>query len=148
MYVVIRESSFAHFLEENIRLVLEHAPGASRRVSFCTDDVVASDVLARGHLDNMVRMAVDAGVDAMSAIQMATINGAEAYRVDHMIGSISPGRYADILFVEDLDDFRVSMVMAGGEIVARDGAMTVDLEPPSRDGLLTGPFPMAPAGPG
>ena len=147
MYVVIRESSFAHFLTENIRLVLEHAPGAGRRVSFCTDDVVASDVLARGHLDNMVRMAIDAGVDAMAAVQMATINGAEAYRVDHMVGSISPGRYADILFVEDLDDFRVSMVMAGGEIVARDGAMTVDLEPPSRDGLLTVPFPMAPAAP-
>ena len=57
----------------------------------------------------------------MSAIQMATINGAEAYRVDHMVGSISPGRYADILFVEDLSDFRVSMVMAGGQVVARDG---------------------------
>ena len=46
MYVVIRESSFAHFLTENIRLVTEHAPGAARRVSFCTDDVVASDVLS------------------------------------------------------------------------------------------------------
>ncbi|MCY3617481.1 MAG: amidohydrolase family protein [Acidimicrobiaceae bacterium] len=145
MYIVIRESSFAHFLTENIRLVLEHAPGSARRVSFCTDDVVASDVLDRGHLDNMVRMAVDAGVDPMTAIQMATINGAEAYRVDHMVGSISPGRYADILFVDDLDDFRPSMVMAGGQVVARDGEMTIDLEPPSRDGLLTGPFPMAPA---
>ncbi|MYJ36036.1 MAG: adenine deaminase, partial [Acidimicrobiaceae bacterium] len=135
-------------LTENIRLVLEHAPGAARRVSFCTDDVVASDVLDRGHLDNMVRMAVDAGVDPMTAVQMATINGAEAYRVDHIVGSISPGRYADICFVEDLDDFRVSMVMAGGQVVARDGEMAIDLEPPSRDGLLTGPFPMAPAAAG
>lgn len=145
MYVVIRESSFAHFLDENIRLVLEHAPGASRRVSFCTDDVVASDVLARGHLDNMVRMAVEAGVEPMAAIQMATLNGAEAYRVDHLVGSISPGRYADVLFVDDLGDFRASLVMAGGEIVAREGALTAGLEPPSRGGLLTGPFPMAPA---
>lgn len=145
MYVVIRESSFAHFLEENIRLVLEHAPGASRRVSFCTDDVVASDVLARGHLDNMVRMAIDAGVDQMTAIQMATINGAEAYRVDHLVGSITPGRYADILFVDNLDDFRAAMVMVGGELVAQDGELTVDLEPPRRDGLLTGAFPMSPA---
>ena len=145
MHIVIRESSFAHFLRENIRLVLEHAPGAARRVSFCTDDVVASDVLARGHIDNMVRMAIDAGVDAMTAIQMATINGAEAYRVDHMVGSISPGRYADIVFVEDLGDFRASMVMAAGRVVASDGRLSVDLAPPSRQGTAGGPFPMEPA---
>ncbi|MGI9599322.1 MAG: adenine deaminase C-terminal domain-containing protein, partial [Acidimicrobiales bacterium] len=145
MYIVIRESSFARFLEENIRLVLEHAPGSARRVSFCTDDVVASDVLTRGHLDNMVRMAIEAGVDHMTAIQMATINGAEAYRVDHMIGSISPGRYADILFVDDLEDFRADMVMASGQVVARSGELTIAVEPPERDSLLTGPFPMAPA---
>ena len=144
MYIVIRESSFAHFLEENIRLVLEHAPAAARRVSFCTDDVVASDVLDRGHLDNMVRMAVTAGVDPMTAIQMATINGAEAYRVDHLIGSISPGRYADILFVDDLDDFRASQVMVEGRMVASDGALLDELAPPDRDSLLTGPFPMEP----
>ena len=145
MFIVIRESSFAHFLEENIRLILEHAPGASRRVSFCTDDVVASDVLDRGHIDNMVRMAIAAGIDPMTAIQMATINGAEAYRLDHVIGSISPGRYADVLFVDDLSAFKPSMVMVDGNVVARDGALVVDLEPPSREGLLTGPFPMAAA---
>lgn len=145
MYIVIRESSFAHFLNENIRLVLEHAPLASRRVSFCTDDVVASDVLIRGHLDNMVRMAITAGVEPMSAIQMATINGAEAYRVDHLVGSIAPGRYADVLFVDDLNNFRASTVMVSGEIVAQDGAMTIDLVPPRRDRQLMGPFPMTPA---
>ena len=145
MYIVIRESSFAHFLNENIQLVLEHAPLASRRVSFCTDDVVASDVLNRGHLDNMVRMAITAGVEPMSAIQMATINGAEAYRVDHLVGSIAPGRYADVLFVDDLNNFRASTVMVSGEIVAQDGAMTIDLAPPRRDGQPMGPFPMTPA---
>lgn len=145
MYIVIRESSFAHFLNENIRLVLEHAPLASRRVSFCTDDVVASDVLIRGHLDNMVRMAITAGVEPMSAIQMATINGAEAYRVDHLVGSIAPGRYADVLFVDDLNNFRASTVMVSGEIVAQDGAMTIDLVPPRRDRQPMGPFPMTPA---
>lgn len=145
MYVVIRESSFAHFLEENIRLVLEHAPRAARRVSFCTDDVVASDVLSRGHIDNMIRMAVVAGIDPMTAIQMATINGAEAYRVDHLVGSISPGRLADVLFVPDLSDFRVARVMANGTVVAQNGALTVDIKAPNREHLLTGPFPMRPA---
>ena len=72
MFVIIRESSFAHFLKENLRVVLEFAPRASRRVSFCTDDVIASDVLERGHLDNMVRMAIDAGVDPLTAIHDMT----------------------------------------------------------------------------
>ncbi len=144
MYVLIRESSFAHFFEENIRLVLELAPMASRRVSFCTDDVVASDVLSRGHLDNMVRMAILAGVDPVTAIQMATINGAEAYRVDHLVGSISPGRYADVLLVDHLQDFRAALVVANGEVIATNGILTEDLEPPSRDVGLIGPFPMTP----
>ena len=55
---------------------------------FCTDDVTASDVLEKGHLDNVVRLAIQAGVKPMTAIQMATINSAEAYRIDHMVGSI------------------------------------------------------------
>ncbi|HIN93119.1 MAG TPA: adenine deaminase, partial [Alphaproteobacteria bacterium] len=146
MYIVIRESSFAHFLNENIQLVRDYAPLASRRVSFCTDDVVASDVLNRGHLDNMVRMAITAGIDPLTAIQMATINGAEAYRVDHLVGSISPGRYADVLFVEDLNDFRVGTVMAKGEIVADSGNMTIRLDPPDRNSLSV-PFPMSEATP-
>lgn len=145
MFVIIRESSFAHFLEENLRVVLELAPRASRRVSFCTDDVVASDVLERGHLDNMVRMAIDAGVDPLTAIQMATINGAEAYRVDHVVGSIAPGRFADILLVDDLRDFRAALVMARGEVAARDGVLTVDLRPPDRAASLVGAFAMRPA---
>ena len=146
MYIVIRESSFAHFLNENIQLVRDYAPLASRRVSFCTDDVVASDVLNRGHLVNMVRMAITAGIDPLTAIQMATINGAEAYRVDHLVGSISPGRYADILFVEDLNDFRVGTVMANGEIVADSGNMTIRLDPPDRKNLSV-PFPISKATP-
>ena len=146
MYIVIRESSFAHFLNENIQLVRDYAPLASRRVSFCTDDVVASDVIDRGHLDNMIRMAITAGIDPLTAIQMATINGAEAYRVDHLVGSISPGRYADILFVEDLNDFRVGTVMANGEIVADSGNMTIRLDPPDRKNLSV-PFPISKATP-
>jgi adenine deaminase len=138
MFVIIRESSVAHFLKENVRLVTELCPDASRRVSFCTDDVVASDILARGHVDNMVRMAIAAGVPAMQAIQMATINGAEAYRIDHRVGAIAPGRDADILLVDSPERFNVRRVIAKGRPVARDGRMEVDLQPPPRGPLLTG----------
>lgn len=137
MHVVVRESSISHFLSENLRIVTEMGVKALRRISFCTDDVVASDILSRGHLDNMVRMAIAMGISPMAAIQMATINGAEALRIDHKVGSISPGRTADILIVNDLREFRVEAVVANGALAARDGRMAVKLVAPQRSaGLL------------
>jgi len=143
MYLGIRESSFAHFLEENIRTITEHAPAAARHVSFCTDDICASDVLERGHLDNLVRMAVQQGVDPVVAVQMATLNCAEAFRIDDRVGSIAPGRLADILIVDDLDDFTVGVVVSDGRVVAEAGALVDRLEPPARPPLLTDTFRVA-----
>ncbi|MDH7788675.1 adenine deaminase [Ochrobactrum sp. 19YEA23] len=137
MHVVVRESSISHFLSDNLRIVTEMGVKALRRISFCTDDVVASDILSRGHLDNMVRMAIAMGISPMAAIQMATINGAEALRIDDKVGSISPGRTADILIVNDLRDFRVDAVVANGTLAAREGRMAVELVAPQRSaGLL------------
>ncbi|WP_454814755.1 adenine deaminase [Labrys neptuniae] len=136
MHVVVRESSISHFLSDNLRIVTEMGVKALRRISFCTDDVVASDILARGHLDNMVRMAIAMGISPMAAIQMATINGADALRIDDKVGSISPGRAADILLVNDLRDFKIEAVIAKGTLAARDGRMAVDLAPPPRSEAL------------
>ena len=93
MYVMVRESAVAHFMEENIQVVtrLGADPG---RVGFCTDDVTAMSLLGGGHLDRLVRMAIAAGVPPVTAIQMATINTAQMYRIDHIVGSICPGRAA------------------------------------------------------
>ncbi|MFI6601204.1 adenine deaminase [Nonomuraea sp. NPDC050536] len=137
MYGIVRESSVAHFLEENIQVV---ARAGARRVAFCTDDVHAADVLAGGHVDRMVRMAVKAGVDPVTAIQMATVNCAEMYRIDHLVGSISPGRFADVLIVDSLEDFRVREVVAAGRLVARDGRMIIPTAPPARGAVS--PFPV------
>ncbi|MGO4336077.1 adenine deaminase [Labrys sp. KB_33_2] len=136
MHVVVRESSISHFLSDNLRIVTEMGVKALRRISFCTDDVVASDILARGHLDNMVRMAIAMGISPMAAIQMATINGADALRIDDKVGSISPGRAADILLINDLRDFKIEAVIAKGALAARDGRMAVDLAPPTRSEAL------------
>jgi adenine deaminase len=147
MFLGIRESSFAHFLTENIRVITRDVPAAARRVSFCTDDLAASDVLERGHLDNMVRMAVAEGLDPVVAVQMATINCAEAYHIDDRVGLIAPGRIADILIVEGLDDFHVHQVIANGRLVAQDGALIDQQQPPPRTALLTGSFPLDPVMP-
>ncbi len=138
MHMLIRESCVTHFLSENIRAVTEVNPAFARRVSFCTDDVTATDILSKGHLDNVVRLAMAAGVDPMTAIQMATINSAEAYRIDHLVGSICPGRIADILFVDDLRTFNVERVMTNGSMVAENQRLSYELKAPERSGVLKG----------
>jgi adenine deaminase len=144
MFVVIRESSISHFLTENLRIVTEMGIRATRRISFCTDDVVAADILKRGHLDNMVRMAIGMGIAPLTAIQMATINSAEAYRIDHLVGCIAPGRLADILVVDDLRNFRVERVITNGRPVAEGGRLTEKLPAPARSERLTRTFNVAP----
>ncbi|WP_062105526.1 adenine deaminase [Bacillus niameyensis] len=136
MHVLIRESSVTNFLNENIRAVTEVNSAIGRRTSFCTDDVHATDILSKGHVDHLVRLAIGAGVTPMVAIQMATINSAEAYRIDDQVGSISPGRFADILFVESLEEFKVDTVISKGDIVAKNNQMVVDLPEPKRSPLL------------
>ena len=117
MYVMVRESAVAHFMEENIQVVtrLGANPG---RVGFCTDDVTATSLLGGGHLDRLVRMAMKAGVPPITAIQMATINTAQMYRIDHLVGSICPGRAADVLIVDDPVSFVVERVISKGIPVA------------------------------
>ncbi|WP_053957623.1 adenine deaminase [Inediibacterium massiliense] len=137
MHMLIRESSVTHFLKENIRAVTEVNPALARRVSFCTDDVTATDILEKGHLDNVVRLAIAEGVEPMTAIQMATINSAEAYRIDHLVGSITPGKIADILLVDSPKTFRVDGVITNGRLVAQNGKLTYNLEAPARSSVLS-----------
>ena len=85
----------------------------------------------------MVRMTIAMGIEPITAIQMATINGAEALWIGQKVGSIAPGRAADILLVKSLEDFRVSAVVAKGRLAARDGRLIEDLAPPKRSAALT-----------
>lgn len=88
-----------------------------RHTLLVTDDVLPETIATEGHMDLVVRRAVEAGIDPLVAIQMATVNGAEYFGLRHELGSIAPGRIADILFVERLDDFRPHRVLADGREV-------------------------------
>ncbi|MGL5255040.1 MAG: adenine deaminase [Brevinema sp.] len=136
MFLLIRESSISHFLTENVKVITEINPRLSRRVSFCTDDVTPSEVLKNGHLDKLVRMAISCGVDPITAIQMGSLNSAEAYRIDHLVGSIAPGKIANILMVKDLREFVINNVIAKGQHVWSDGDFTQAILPPQRSDLL------------
>ncbi|WLT36614.1 adenine deaminase C-terminal domain-containing protein [Lactiplantibacillus plantarum] len=136
LHIVIRESSVTKFLKENIRAITENAPGMARHTSFCTDDVNAHDVLAHGHLDHMVRLAINTGVSPMTAIQMATINGAEAYHIDDLVGSVAPGKAADILLVDQPGTFNVETVISKGQVVTEAKQAVASFIPPKRSEKL------------
>jgi adenine deaminase len=88
---------------------------------FCADDKHVEDLHDQGHIDHHVREAVRAGVEPILAWRMATLTAALYYRLDHLVGSITPSRLADIQLVPDLTDARPSLVLVGGAVVAADG---------------------------
>ncbi|WIK59658.1 adenine deaminase C-terminal domain-containing protein [Actinotignum urinale] len=141
--ILIRESTAAPMLEENIKVVTEMG-APTNRVGFCTDDVTSSDILSRGHLDYVVRLAISKGITPVEAIQMATVNTARMFRLDHLIGSLAPGRFADILFVDSLEDFRPSVVLKGGKIVAKNGKSVKAPVAPERSEKLKNTFKLTP----
>src|SRR3954470_15601650 len=88
-----------------------------RHCLLVTDDVLPDTIVDDGHMDRVLRRAIAEGIDPLVAIQMATLNGAEYFNLRHEVGSIAPGRLADVLFVEDLQDFRPHRVLVdGGEL--------------------------------
>jgi len=117
MYCLIRQGSAAQNLPDLIHGVSE---SNARRCLFCTDDRNPEDILREGHIDNHLRMAVSMGIHPITAVQMATINSAEAYRL-HGRGAIAPGYRADIVLVRDLEDFKVDQVYVAGERVVANG---------------------------
>ena len=123
-------------LKNQAKVITEHRV-QSRHISFATDDLSAEDIAERGHIDHHVRRAIEEGIDPVSAIQMGTLNAAELFRIDHAIGSITPGRYADILFVRRLEEFYVHTTISMGKVVAKNGKMVMDLAKPRYTPVLT-----------
>lgn len=132
IHTIIRESAVTKFLEENVKAITQGAWGVARHTSFCSDDVNARSIQTVGHIDNMVRLAIKAGVAPMTAIQMATINGAEAYQIDQLVGSIAPGKAADILLVDNPGTFNIETVISKGNLVVLNNQEVFDYQVPKR----------------
>jgi len=117
MYVLLRQGTACHDL-------LNLLPGMDMkntdRCLMCTDDCAAKTMVEIGHIDNNVRMAIEAGVDPIQAICMATINAANCYELKDR-GAIAPGRRADLLILSSLDrKFKVKQVYVQGQMVAEN----------------------------
>ena len=113
-------------VESQVGAILEKGLD-SRRFILCTDDSHAETLTVEGHMDRVLRHAISAGLPPMTAIQMMTINTAEHFSIDREMGMIAPGRWADVLLVDDLNDFKAEMVIAKGQIIAENLAWQVEL---------------------
>jgi len=98
-----------------------------RHFILCTDDSHSETLVAEGHMDRVLRHAIGEGLSPIHAIQMATINTAEHFGVSRDMGMIAPGRYADLLLVADLRDFRAESVIARGRLAAEGGRLLLEL---------------------
>ena len=99
----------------------------SRRFILVTDDSHAQTISQDGHMDRVLRHAIEQGLSPMTAIQMMTINTAEHFGLTKEMGMIAPGRWADVVLVEDLKDFRADLVIAKGQVVAEKGELKIKL---------------------
>ncbi|MFN3219153.1 MAG: adenine deaminase [Acidimicrobiales bacterium] len=137
MAITIQSGSMTDYCEailgdpERLGMVAQH-------LCFCADDKHVEDLLAEGHIDHHVRSAVALGVEPALAIRMASLNAAMHYRVDHLVGSLTPGRVADLQVLGDLEHFRPTEVWVEGAKVAQDGvALFVIDEPAPAEALGT-----------
>ena len=97
-----------------------------RNFIMCTDDCHSGTLVNDGHMNRVVRHAISCGCDPLIALQMATINTATHFGLEREIGSLTPGRRADVILSSDLTDLPVEMVIARGRIVAEGGEITVE----------------------
>ena len=99
-------------------------PENQAAICFCSDDRIPADLLDEGSIDYMIRLAIAQGIDPVTAIRMGSYNSAKHFGLKKY-GAVAPGKYADLVVVSDLQDFRPEMVFRGGILVAQNGAMTL-----------------------
>ena len=126
MKAMLRLGSAWYDVAEQIRAVTEMGLD-SRHFILCTDDCHSGTLVREGHMDRVVRHAISRGLKPMTAIQMATINTAEHFKLEREIGSVTPGRRADFLLVSDLAELKIDAVYGRGVQLATAGRLEADM---------------------
>jgi adenine deaminase len=124
IHVMIREGSIRRDLEAIA--AVKDAGVDTRRLILVTDGLSPQDLIDKGGMEFVVRKAIEHGFDPIVAVQMATLNVAEHFRLDAVLGGIAPGRSADMLVLPDLKTFRAEIVISNGKVIARQGRLLVE----------------------
>ncbi|MFX1317708.1 MAG: adenine deaminase [Promethearchaeota archaeon] len=125
MTVMAREGSIVRNMLD-ILLPLYKEGRDLRRATICSDDLSPVELADVGHLDRSLRRAIDAGIDPLVAIQLVTSNPASYFKLPR-VGHLAPGNNGDIVLIDDLKNINVDLVILRGNVVAKDGRLTVKL---------------------
>lgn len=117
MYIQMREGSGSKNLLDLLPLI---TPENERHCFFCTDDRSPKDILTEGHINYMIKLAIRSGLNPISAVRLATLNTAEYFGL-RKLGSIGPGKKADLVVFDDFNQFNIRRVYKNGVLVAQDG---------------------------
>ncbi|WP_350333689.1 adenine deaminase [Coralliovum pocilloporae] len=126
MRAMLRLGSAWYDVAEQVKAITEDGLD-SRNFILCTDDSHSGTLIHEGHMNRVVRHAIAQGLKPMTAIQMATLNTAQHFGLERELGSITPGRRADMIITSDLPTLPVELVLAQGQLVAQDGALVTDI---------------------
>jgi adenine deaminase len=129
LYVMIREGSIRRELESISRLKDMNVD--CRRLILVTDGIDPKDLLEKGYMDFVVQKAIDCGFPPMEAVRMSTLNVAEHFSLDGVIGGIAPGKSADMMLIPDLKTIRPEYVISGGQIAVKNGIVMVEPRKPA-----------------
>lgn len=125
MRAMLRLGSAWYDVESQITAVTQKGLD-SRNFILCTDDCHSGTLVNEGHMNRVLRHAIACGADPLVALQMCTINTATHFGLERELGSIAPGRRADVILTSDLRALPIEQVIARGRTVALDGKLTVE----------------------
>jgi adenine deaminase len=126
MKLLMREGSGCTNVAELARVRTEYGVDGST-LGFCADVASPEKLWRDGGVDQNIRVAIAQGVDPAEAVRMASLSVALTFRCDHDLGSVTAGRYADLLLVDDLENFRIRTVIFGGNVVVEHGNFVAEL---------------------
>lgn len=123
LHVMIREGAVRKDLKEITKI--KDRGIDSRRLILVSDSISPADLMQNGYMEGILQKAIDYGFEPIDAIQMTTLNVAEHFSLDHLIGGIAPGRYADLAIIPDVATIEARMVISNGHIIAENGRLLV-----------------------
>ena len=123
---LVREGSTERNARQLMAGVIKHNLPTDNLL-FCTDDKHVNDIANEGHISHNIQLAIDLGLDPVKAIKIATLNTARHFRMDDKLGSLTPGRLADIVLLKDLKQIKPAHVFKDGRLAASDGRLNREL---------------------